>query len=152
MTRSLKITIAAFVGAICLFVSPVATYATGTINIQRHDGTKDSYKDVEVKIFSGSLFLTSDDGNGTIVVTRSACSYQGEIIVCLPTSAALVQEGQSAALDLKTGTIYVNYTSASQSLSHTSMKLPANSVMVALKLGDGTYINVHGKIDEVVHQ
>jgi hypothetical protein len=152
MSRSLRIATTAIVGVICLVVSPVAAYATGTINILRHDGTKDSYSDVEVKIFSGSLFLTSDDGDGTIVVTRSACSYQGEIVVCLPTSAALVQEGESDALDLKTGTIYVNYTSASQSLSHSSMRLPANSVMIALRLGDGTYINVRGKIDEVVHE
>jgi hypothetical protein len=151
MTLSSKF-LAAMLASVCFALLPTAASATGTINIQRHDGTKDSYKDVEVKIFSGSLFLTSDDGNGTIVVTRSACSYQGEIIVCLPTSAALVQEGESAALDLKTGTIYVNYTSASQSLSHSSMKLPANSVMVAMKLGDGTYISVHGKIDEVVHE
>lgn len=151
MTISSKVPVVLLAAVICGIV-PVAAYATGTINIQRHNGTKDSYTDVEVKIFSGSLFLTSSDGNGTIVVTRSACSYQGEIIVCLPTSAALVQQGETDALDLKTGTIYVNYTSASQSLSHSSMKLPANSVMVALRLGDGTYINVRGKIDEVVKE
>jgi hypothetical protein len=131
---------------------PAAASATGTINILRHNGTHDSYSDVEVKIFSGSLFLTSDDGDGTIVVTRSACSYQGEIVVCLPTSAALVQEGESDALALKTGTIYVNYTSAARALSHSSTKLPANSVMVALTLQDGTYINMRGKIDEIVHE
>jgi hypothetical protein len=152
MTRSLNIPIAAIVGLICLVATPVTAHATGTINIVRQNGTKDRYSDVEVKIFSGSLYLTSDDGNGTIVVTRSACSYQGEIVVCLPTSAALVQDGESDALDLKTGTIYYNYTTTSQSLSHSSAKLAGNSVMVSLTLRDGTYINMRGKIDEVVHE
>ncbi|MGB6518948.1 MAG: hypothetical protein WBE79_10640, partial [Candidatus Cybelea sp.] len=73
--------------------------AMGTINIHHKDGTVNTYRDVEIKVFSGSLFLTSDDGNGTIVVTRAACSYRDKIIVCLPTTAALVQEGKSNALD-----------------------------------------------------
>ncbi len=142
--------LAVLISAACCALVPAEANATGTLNILRHNGTHDSYNDVEVKIFSGSLFLTSDDGDGTIVVTRSACSYQGQIVVCLPTSAALVQEGESDALDLKTGTVYYNYTNAPQSLSHTSAKLPADSVMVSLSLRDGTYINVRGKIDEVV--
>jgi hypothetical protein len=126
--------------------------ATGTINIQHKDGSLKTYGDVEIKVFSGSLFLTSDGGNGTIVVTRAACSYREQIIVCLPTAAALVQDGESQALNLKTGTIYLNYTNAAQPLSHTSAKVPANSVMVALSLNNGTSINVHGRIDELIKQ
>ncbi len=83
--------------------------ATGTINIQHRDGTANTYRGVEIKVFAGSLFLTSGDGRGTIVVTRAACSYREKIIVCLPTTAALVQAGESNALNLKTGTIYLNY-------------------------------------------
>ncbi len=78
--------------------------ATGTITIHHKDGTANTYRDVEIKLFSGSLFLTTDDGDGTIVVTRAACSYQGEIIVCLPTTAALVQDGESNALSVTRGT------------------------------------------------
>lgn len=134
----------------CLF--PMGAQATGTINIQHKDGSLKTYGDVEIKVFSGSLFLTSDGGNGTIVVTRAACSYREQIIVCLPTAAALVQDGESQALNLKTGTIYLNYTNAAQPLSHTSAKVPANSVMVALSLNNGTSINVHGRIDELIKQ
>lgn len=118
---------------------PFPASATGTINIQHKDGTANTYRDVEIKVLSGSLFLTSDDGDGTIVVTRAACSYQGQIIVYLPTLAALVQGGKSAALDLKSGTIYLNYTNAAQPLSRSSAKLPANSAMVAITLRNGTF-------------
>jgi hypothetical protein len=135
----------------CLLVPAVAS-ATGTINIQHANGSVKTYRDVEIKVFAGSLFLTSDDGNGTIVVTRAACSYREKIIVCLPTTAALVQGGSSHALDLKTGTIYLNYTNAEQPLSHTSTRIPGNSILLALSMNNGTYINVRGRIDELVKQ
>lgn len=137
---------------VCCVLLPSVASATGTINIQHKDGTVNTYRDVEIKVFSGSLFLTSDDGDGTIVVTRAACSYREKIIVCLPTSAALVQEGESNALNLKTGTIYLNYTDAAQPLSHSSAKLPPDSVLLTLSTENGTYINVRGHIDQLIQQ
>jgi hypothetical protein len=131
---------------------PAAARATGTIDIHHQNGTVNSYNDVEIKVFSGSLFLTTDDGDGTIVVTRAACSYQGKIIVCLPTSAALVQDGESSALDLKNGTLYLNYTGDAQPLSLSSAKLSPNSAMLSLTLRNGTYITLRGRIDQVVRQ
>lgn len=130
---------------------PAVASAKGTINIHRQSGSK-TYHDVEIKVFSGSLFLTSDDGNGTIVITQAACSYQGKVIVCLPIAAALVQEGESNALNLKTGTVYLNYTNSAQPLTRSSAKLPANSISAALTLRDGTFIDIRGKIDEVVER
>jgi hypothetical protein len=135
-----------------LVLIPVAAGATGTMSIHHASGTINTYRDVKIKVFSGSLFLTSDDGNGTIVVTDSACSYQGKIIVCLPVTAALVQEGQSNALALKSGTIYLNYTDTAQPLSRSSGKLAASSVMLALTTKNGTFITVHGQLDQVIKQ
>jgi len=143
---------AASMAAVCCVLTPGTASATGTINIQRTNGSKDTYRDVEIKIFSGSLFLTSDDGNGTIVVTQSACSYQSQLMVCLPTAAALVQQGESDALNIKTGTVYVNSTDTAQQLLRSSAKVPAHSILFALTLKDGTYIDVRGRIDEVIGQ
>jgi hypothetical protein len=131
---------------------PGTVDAAGTMSIHHQGGDVNTYPDVDVRVFSGSLFLTSEDGDGTIVVTRAACSYQGKIIMCLPTAVVLVQNGASKALDLKTGTIYLNYTGASQPLSRTSARLPANSVMVAITTRNGTVINLQGRIDQVVKQ
>ncbi len=75
-----------------------------------------------------------------------------KIIVCLPTAAALVQEGKSNALNLRTGTIYLNYTNSEQPLSRSSAKLPANSVMLTLSTNNGTFINVRGRIDELINR
>lgn len=142
--------IAAAIAACWCAVVPEVAQATGTISIHHSAGTTNTYSDVEIKVFSGSLFLTSDDGNGTIVVTQAACSYQAKVIVCLPITAALVQEGESNALDLKSGTIYLNYTKAAQPLSRSSAKLPAESIMLALTTRNGTFITAHGRIDQVI--
>ncbi len=146
-----KIVAAAGLTACCVLLPTVAS-ATGTMRIQHSDGSVNTYRDVEIKIFAGSLFLTSEDGDGTIVVTRAACSYQNKIIVCLPTTAALVQEGESNALDLRTGTMYLNYTGTEQPLSRSSSKVPANSIVLALSTRNGTFITVRGQIDELVRQ
>ncbi len=123
LTHPLKSLLAATVAVIAGLGSPVVAGATGTITIHHKTGTSNTYRDVEIKLFSGSLFLTTDDGNGTLVITRAACSYQGEIIVCLPTNAALVQDGESNALSLKSGTVYLNYTGADQQLSKSTTKI-----------------------------
>ena len=73
-TNRLAAAIIAIAG--CVLIPAVAS-ATGTINIQHKNGTNNTYDDVTIKVFSGSLFLTSHDGEGTIVVTRAACAYQG---------------------------------------------------------------------------
>lgn len=150
MTVSIRIA-AAVIATLCALL-PEASRAGGTITIQHKNGTINTYNDVEIKVLSGSLFLTTDDGDGTIVVTRAACSYQGKIIVCLPTLAALVQDGETSALDLKTGTLYLNYTGDAQPLSRSSQKLAANSAMLALTLRNGTFITLHGRIDQVIKQ
>ena len=149
LSRTLAAVLAASMGFTLL---PSAANAAGTIKIQRQNGTKNTYSDVEIKVFSGALFLTSHDGNGTIVVTQAACSYQGKIIVCLPITAALVQGGTSNALSLKNGTIYLNYTDDAQPLASSSGKLAADSVLLSLTLKDGTVVDVRGRIDEVVER
>lgn len=151
MSFASKIGVAA-IFAIGLAMVPAAASATGTINIHRANGDKNTYRDVEIKIFAGAIFLTSDDGDGTIVVTQAACSYQGMIMVCLPIAAALVQEGDSNALNLKAGTVYFNYSKAPQTLARSTTKLPSGSILLALTLRDGTFIDARGKIDEVVER
>lgn len=151
MTASSRI-IAAIVAAACCGFVPATAGATGTLSIHRSTGSSSSYNDIEIKVFSGSLFLTSNDGRGTIVITRAACSYQGKILVCYPLFAALVQGGESSALNLKSGTIYFNDTNEDQQLSSSTRKLPANSIMAALSLRDGTLINAQGQMDEVIRQ
>ena len=129
-----------------------AARATGTLQINDGDGANNTYTGVTVNVFSGSLFVTSADGKGTLVVNRAACSYQGKIIVCLPTSVILVQKGTSNALALTTGTVYLNYTGEAQPLALSSEKLPAHAVLLSFRTASGTYVSLRGTIDKLIQQ
>ncbi len=149
----LTIHLAAIVTAIaCVVVVAAVARAAGTLQINHSDGSVNTYEGVTINVFSGSLFLTTADGKGTLVVNRSACSYQAKIIVCLPNSVILVQKGKSNALSLTTGTVYLNYTDAPQPLTRSSAKLPAHAAMVSFTTGNGTYVNLLGTLDQVIRQ
>jgi len=113
------------------------------------DGTLETYPDVTIKILHNALYVTSDDGEGTLVITRAACSYQGQIMVCLPTGVTLVQSGTAKPLDLTTGTVYLNLTQDPQQLAMSSQQLPARSILLSMSTKRGTYVGVTGRIDSV---
>ncbi len=141
---------AAIAAAVACCLAPLAAQATGTLSVHRQNGGINTYRTVEIKVLSGALFVTSQDGAGTIVVSNAACSYQAKIIVCLPTAVALVQGGSSHALDLKSGTVYLNYTDSDQPMSRTTTKLPAHNVMLAFSTSKGTSVTLSGVIDQVI--
>jgi hypothetical protein len=73
-------------------------------------------------------------------------------MMCLPSSIALVQDGESTAMNLKNGTIYANNTYEAQQMSFTSQKIPARSVIVSFTTKAGTFVSIVGTVDEVVNQ
>lgn len=131
-------------------VGPQAARADGTVLIQQSNGHRDTYDDVVIKVIHSALYLTSADGHGTIVINRAACSYQGQLMVCLPTSAALVQSGKTSALDFKSGTLYLNDTDDAQQLSMSTAKVPPHGILLSFTTQRGTYVNLSGRIDKVV--
>lgn len=140
--------ICALAAWLALTASP--STAKGTMVVDHFNGKVDTYKDVAIKVLHGALFVTTKDGKGTIVIHRAACSYQGKVLVCFPTSATLVQSGKTEPLDLKTGTLYFNTTDDSQSIVLSSAKIPAHSMLLSLSTKRGTYASLNGRIDQVV--
>jgi hypothetical protein len=128
---------------------PLGASASGAVLIQRAGQNPTTYSDAKVQIIHNTLNITSPDGKGTLIITRAACAYQGEILACLPTGVTLVQSGEVHALDLKTGMVYANMTDTTQQLSHSSMQLPPDGVMMTLQTQIGTFINLTGTIDKV---
>jgi hypothetical protein len=127
-----------------------AAQAKGTVLIQQSNGHTNVYDDAVIKVIHGALYVTSADGEGTLVINRAACSHQGEILTCFATTATLVQSGETKALDLKKGTIYVNSTDAPQPLVLSTTKLAPHSIMLSLETDRGTYIGLTGGIDKMV--
>jgi hypothetical protein len=124
--------------------------AAGTILIQQADGSSNVYDDVAIKVIHNVLYMTTADGRGTLVISKAACSYQGQLMVCFATSAALVQAGKTSALDFKNGTVYVNNTDDPQPLALSTQKVPPHGILVSLTTKKGTYISLSGQIDKVV--
>jgi len=122
----------------------------GTVTIQQADGGRNTYRDAVIKIIHNALYVTSADGKGTLVINRAACSYQGQIMVCFVTNAALVQSGKTSPLDFRSGTVYVNMTSEPQALSMSTMKVPARGIVSSFTTQRGTSVNLVGSIDKVV--
>jgi hypothetical protein len=122
--------------------------ATGIVTVQQKDGTVQNYAGAKITLVRGKeLRVTSPDGKGTMIVDKAACSYDGPIERCLLSSVSLTQSGATKALDLQSGTIYVNLTGQRQQLPLSSVQLPPNGVEMTLKTQIGTYINLAGTID-----
>ncbi len=136
--------------AACFALTAPPAAATGTLTIQHHNSTATTYKEVEIKVLYGGLFVTSQDGKGTLVIPKAACSFQGQVFVCYATGATLVQQGEATALDIKSGTIYFNSTDVPQQLSASTTKIAPHSILLSLTTGRGTYIGLTGRMDQVV--
>ena len=133
----------------CSTCIPIAAAAKGTMTIVQSNGETDVYNDVEIKVIHGALYMTSADAKGTIVIHRAACSYQGKLMVCLLTSASLVQDGETTPLDFKRGTCYVNSTDDYQPLTQSTTKVAPHSVLLTFKTDKGTLVTLNGRIDMV---
>ncbi|MGA8796625.1 MAG: hypothetical protein WB526_06100 [Candidatus Cybelea sp.] len=131
-------------------IGPAPARATGTVTVRQSDGHVDVYQKVQLKIIHDALFVTTADGEGTLVIHRAACSYQGDLMVCFATSATLVQSGKTSPLDFKRGTAYVNESDAPLQLTLSTMKVPAHSIMLTFTTDRGTYVGITGRFDQVV--
>lgn len=134
----------------CLALGPVAAGATGTATIVQANGRTNVYEGVSIKVIHGVLYMTTADGKGTLIINRAACSHQEQLLVCLATSATLVQSGQTSPLDFKRGTVYANDTGDYQPMVMTTTKLPPHSILFSMTTKRGTVMSLSGRLDEVV--
>ena len=129
--------------------SIVPALATGTMRVQHKNGTVQTYTDVYIRILDNEMTLTSNDGKGTVVIGKAACSKIGELIQCLPYDATLEQNGSEARIALANGTVWLNPTATRQPLSLSSQSLPSHGVLMAVKTKSGTYVSLSGTVDEI---
>jgi hypothetical protein len=131
-------------------LGPATVRAGGTVTIAQTDGHTDTYHDVVIKVIHDVLYITSADGRGTLIIHRAACAFQGQLLVCFPTSAVLVQSGETKPLDFRKGTLYVNGTGDPQPLALSTAKVPPHGILLSFSTDRGTYVSMSGRIDKVV--
>jgi hypothetical protein len=122
--------------------------AKGTVRVQQSDGSTQVYSNVTLRIVKQTLRITTADGKGTLIVTKAACSFEGDLMRCLPYELVLDQGGGEHPLDFEKGTLYWNQTGTKQQLSLSSTQVPPNGVLGLLLTKKGTIIAISGVIDE----
>jgi hypothetical protein len=123
--------------------------ATGTARIQQRDGSAKTYANVRIAVRDQSMWITSSDGQGTLVFGKAACTKIGELLECLPYDATLYQNGERRHVPLQSGTAWFNPTTANQQLTHSSTQLPPRGVLLSVLTKAGTYLTLTGVIDEI---
>jgi hypothetical protein len=133
----------------CTVATPSNAYAKGTVTVQQSDGSTQQYAGVTIRIISKTLRITTADGVGTLSIDRAACSYVGDLMMCLPYDMTLDQGGGSHPLDFQRGTVYLNLTDAKQQLPLSSTWLAPQGILLSLTTKIGTIVNMSGTIDQV---
>jgi hypothetical protein len=144
-----SILVIALIAGISSVMSAAPAQATGTVRVQQSNGSVQVYDDVSIRVTHKVLRVTTSDGTGTLIIDKAACSYAGQLQVCLPYSVKLQQGGQTRPIDLISGTVYVNTTGQTQQLTYSSTQLPPRGILLALRTKAGTYVNMTGRIDEI---
>jgi len=145
--RSTLLTIALLVGLVA-FQNGTAG-ATGTARIVRPDGSQKTYADVRIAVRDQAMWITSHDGQGTLVFGKAACTRVNALLECLPYDATLFQNGEKRHIALRSGTVWINPTKTSQPLTHSSTQVQAHGVLLAVETNAGAYVTLTGVIDEV---
>jgi hypothetical protein len=139
---------AALVLGATLALSFAPAAATGVARVTKSDGSQQVYPNVRIHISKRiQITIISADGEGSLVVDESACSYVGAIEHCLLIGVSLRQGGTTNPLALQTGTAWVNLTAAKQPLPLGAQPLPPYGILIALTTQIGTHISVSGTID-----
>jgi hypothetical protein len=124
--------------------------AAGTARVQESNGSVRVYHNVAINIVHQTLRITSADGKETFVINHAACAYAGVFEHCTPLRISLERGGTTRALDAAGGTIYINPTKHTQTLSNSTTQLPPHGISLTISTKDNTYITVNGQIDGLV--
>jgi len=124
--------------------------ASGNVSLWQDDGVTRQYDGVTIRIVHQTLRITSADGRGTLVIEKAACSYRGDLQVCLPYKLSLEQGGESKPIRIVRGTVYANLTNGSLPLPQSNAQIGPRGIVMSITTKIGTVVNLTGTIDEVV--
>ena len=123
--------------------------ALGTARIQLPDGSVKTYTNVHIAVRDASLWMTSSDGKGTVIIGKAACTKVDELVKCLPYDATLDQFGERHRIVLKSGTAWFNPTATKQTLPLSSTQIPPHGIVLEVRSKRGTYVSLTGTVDDI---
>ena len=142
----MKLSVPIIAGLFVALAAPAA--ATGTVRIQQHDDSVQTYTSVVMKIVGRTLTLTSADGVSTVVISGATCDRSTDLIRCTGGGMSLKQDGVNHVIPFKSATFYFNLTDQDQALPLSTLKVAPHSVVFAARTVKDTYITGNGKLDQ----
>ena len=134
--------------SVFFFSSFGRTDATGTVRVQRPDGTVQVYQDVSLRLIHQALRVTSKNGEATLIIDHANCAYAGYLERCAPYGVKLSREASTRPLEVKSGNIYANPTDQKQTLPHSTTEIPPHGILGTITTKTGAYISLSGTIDQ----
>ncbi len=130
-------------------LAPAPARAAGILRVQQHDGSIQVYRNVTIRVVKGkAMIVTSPDHVGALVINDAACSYVGDLLRCLLADVKLRQHGSTKELGVDQGTLYVNDTDDLLHLPLSTTGVQPHGVVMSYHTEHGTFVSLHGTIDE----
>lgn len=127
--------------------APQPALALGSVRIQQSDGSVQTYRDVTIRLTDAALQLTSADKVSTLLVARSNCVPDGQLVRCSPIRVTLQKGGKTYPIDMATATMYLNLRRTDEPLSFSSLRMAPSSVLFTIHTHKGTYVTGSGQLD-----
>jgi hypothetical protein len=136
-----------FLVAAVVLLLPASALATGTVRIQQHDNSVQTYNGVVMKLDqkNRALMLTSADRVSTVAITGSQCTPEGKLVRCTGGGFSLRQEGKTYTIPFKSATFYFNLSDQEQPSPLAAVR--PHSVVFDIVTRKGTHITGNGKLD-----
>lgn len=135
--------LAVFLGALA-----APAFATGTVRIQQHNNSVQTYTGVVMKIVGHTLTLTSADGVSTVTISGATCNRRTDLIRCTGGGLTLKQDGANHVIPFRNAEFYFNLTDQDQALPLSTEKIAPHSVIFAARTAKDTYITGNGRLDQ----
>ena len=123
--------------------------ATGTLRVQKADGSAKTYEHVQVLVKDESMALVSGDKKGWLVLGKAACTLVEKNLRCALYDGTLMQFGKKTHIALEDGTLWLNPGKTTEPIPHSTVQLPPHGVWLSFRSKKGAHATLSGTADEI---
>jgi RNase P/RNase MRP subunit p29 len=135
-------------GTLLSLLFPAASaFAKGEFSLEYPDGEIAIFENVRIFHTSDSIYFQDEEGTNTIVVNKSQCGKEGQLIFCDKAKVSVENHGVSEEIVFQQLVLFINNTSSKQTIEGSRLILKPQTVLVEGVTQKGTFVTGYGKID-----
>jgi len=135
--------------SILMAVTATRVEATGTLLVEKSNGSAKTYDHVQILVKDESMALVSKDKKGWLVLGKAACTLVEKIVRCALYDGTLFQFGQKTHIALAEGTLWLNPGKTAEPIARSTMKLAPHGVWGSVHTKKGAHAILSGTADEI---